>query len=130
LLNFTQSFNKRLKSCLEILSCFYKITVIICKLKKYHSFIALFIFSKSAKPNKKTCPPVVTAHRLGKWRGSISFNLRGFVLSLIWSFTIFLGCPWHSNKSKSWRKQNSKNNIATWFCWMKAHSDELNPLFH
>jgi hypothetical protein len=44
------------------------------------------------------------------------------MLSSIWSFTIILGCPWYSNKSKSWQKQNSKNNTATRFCWTRARS--------
>ena len=43
LLNCTQTFNKRLKSRLEIISC----------LKKYHSFIALFIFSNKSKLKTK-----------------------------------------------------------------------------
>jgi hypothetical protein len=41
---------------------------------------------------------------------------RGFVVSSIWSFTIILGCPWHSNKSKSWQKQNSIKNNKLIYC--------------
>jgi hypothetical protein len=51
------------------------------------------------------------------------------LFSSIWSFTIILGCPWHSNKSKSWEKQNSKNNIAARFCRMKARSAPASRRF-